>query len=50
MNALKSHIISKIAVRVIAVLLLLPSAVKFTHAFNHYKHQVCLGEKSTHHP
>ena len=48
MNALKSHIISKIAVRVIAVLLLLPSAVKFTHAFNHSKHQVCLGEKSTH--
>jgi len=48
MNALKSHIISKIAVRVIAILLLLPSAVKFTHAFNHYKHEVCLGEKSTH--
>jgi hypothetical protein len=48
MNALKSHIISKITVRIIAILLLLPSAVKFTHAFNHYKHEVCLGEKSTH--
>lgn len=48
MHTLKSHIISKITVRLIAILLLLPSAVKFTHAFNHFEHEVCLGGKSTH--
>lgn len=48
MNSLRSHIVSKIAVLVLAILLLLPTAIKFTHAFNHYKHDVCLGEKSTH--
>lgn len=29
-------------------MLLLPSAIKVSHAFNHYKHEVCLGEKTTH--
>lgn len=48
MKSLRNHTISKITVGLISVLLLLPSAVKFTHSFNHYKHEICLGEKSTH--
>lgn len=38
--------------KLIAVLLLvafiLPSAVKFTHAFNHHQHEICLGDATTH--
>jgi len=30
------------------VSLLLPAAVKFTHAFSHHKHEVCLGQSTTH--
>ncbi len=29
-------------------ILLTPSAVKFTHAFNHHEHDVCEGKSDTH--
>jgi len=45
---LKEHIIFKILSFTLAWAILIPTAVKFTHVFNHYKHEVCLGEKTTH--
>ena len=48
MHFLKEHIIFKILTFTLAWAILIPAAVKFTHAFNHYKHEVCLGEKTTH--
>jgi hypothetical protein len=44
----REHIIYKILAFTLAWAILIPTAVKFTHAFNHYKHEVCLGEKTTH--
>ncbi|MCF8273175.1 MAG: hypothetical protein K9I95_05020 [Flavobacteriaceae bacterium] len=48
MQFLREHIIYKILAFTLAWAILIPTAVKFTHAFNHYKHEVCLGEKTTH--
>ena len=48
MYFLKEHIIFKILSFTLAWAILIPTAVKFTHAFNHYKHEVCLGEKTAH--
>ena len=48
MHILKEHIIYKILSFTLALALLLPGAIKLSHAFNHYKHEVCLGEKTTH--
>lgn len=48
MHILKEHIIFKILSFTLALVLLLPSAIKLSHAFNHYRHEVCLGEKTTH--
>ena len=48
MHFLKEHIIFKILTFTLAWAILIPTAVKFTHAFNHYKHEVCLGEKTAH--
>tara|TARA_R110001583_G_scaffold191529_2_gene356744 strand:- start:2757 stop:3092 length:336 start_codon:yes stop_codon:yes gene_type:complete len=48
MHFLRAHIICKIFAITLALTLLLPSAVKFTHVFNHYKHEVCLGKTTTH--
>jgi len=45
---LKEHKFFKILSFVLAWSILIPTAVKFTHAFNHYKHEVCLGEKTSH--
>ncbi len=44
----KLHITFKISAFTLAVLLLVPTFVKFNHMFAHHKHDICLGEKSTH--
>jgi len=33
---------------VVATVLLVPSGVKFSHAFTHHHHEVCKGEPETH--
>lgn len=48
MIAIKKHIVFKILTFVLVASLLTPSVVKFTHIFAHHKHEVCLGEKTTH--
>lgn len=48
MHFLKEHTFFKILSFTLALVILLPSALKVSHAFNHYKHEVCFGEKTTH--
>lgn len=48
MQAYKQHITFKAAAMVLAMVLLVPTVVKFNHIFAHHKHDICLGEKSTH--
>jgi len=38
----------KVATLILAMALLLPTAVKFSHVFSHHQHEVCLGEHQTH--
>lgn len=44
----KQHITFKISAFALALFLIVPTLVKFTHMFAHHKHDICLGEKSTH--
>lgn len=44
----KLHTAFKISAFTLALLLLVPTFVKFNHMFAHHKHDICLGEKSTH--
>ncbi|WP_157208044.1 hypothetical protein [Mariniflexile maritimum] len=48
MKKLKEHIFYKILALVLAMVLLVPTAVKFSHIFAHHKHDICKGEKTTH--
>ncbi|WP_308992591.1 hypothetical protein QLS71_013360 [Mariniflexile litorale] len=48
MQKTKEHIAYKTLTLLIALLLLAPIATKFAHIFAHHKHDICLGEKSTH--
>ncbi len=48
MQTIKEHIIFKIVAISLVTTLLVPTAIKFNHIFEHHKHDVCLGEKSTH--
>lgn len=48
MNNLKQHIVFKTITLVLVASLLLPAIAKFSHMFAHHKHDICLGEKSTH--
>ena len=48
MIKLKENTWFKIFALVLALSLLAPTFVKFTHIFSHHKHEVCLGEKTTH--
>lgn len=48
MQLAKEHIIFKIITLVIAVVFLVPSAVKFAHIFTHHTHEVCKGYETTH--
>lgn len=45
---IKEHIIFKTITIVLAFTLLVPTVYKFVHIFAHHKHDICLGEKSTH--
>ena len=48
MNNCKQYIAFRIATVFIVVCLVLPTVVKFSHAFNHHEHEVCLGESQSH--
>ena len=48
MQFLREHIIFRFFAIALAFTLVLPSAVKFAHAFNHSKHLVCIGTSTTH--
>ncbi|MGS2726091.1 hypothetical protein ACU8DI_05740 [Psychroserpens sp. BH13MA-6] len=44
----KQHISLKVAFVILALTLLLPSVVKFSHVFSHHDHVVCLEKNQTH--
>lgn len=44
----KLHIVFKISAFTLALLLLVPTFVKFNHIFAHHKHDICSGETTTH--
>lgn len=48
MSFKKLHSAFKIAAFSLALLLLVPTVVKFNHIFAHHKHDICLGETATH--
>lgn len=48
MNQYKSHIAFKMSALLIVLCLVFPYAVKFSHAFSHHEHEVCLGENQSH--
>ena len=48
MNFAKEHIAFKILTLLLVVSLVVPSAVKFAHVFEHYNHEVCIGDSTTH--
>ncbi|MDO7172813.1 hypothetical protein [Mariniflexile sp. AS56] len=48
MQKTKEHIAFKTATLLVVLFLLIPTATKFAHIFSHHKHDICLGEKSTH--
>ncbi|SDS44257.1 hypothetical protein SAMN04515667_2190 [Formosa sp. Hel1_31_208] len=43
-----THISTRLIIILTAIVLLLPSAIKFTHALNHHEHEVCLEKGQTH--
>jgi len=45
---LKQHIGFKIAALVLVATMIIPTAVKFAHIFNHHKHETCRGEYQAH--
>lgn len=48
MQQVKKHIVFKLFTLFVATILLVPTAVKFTHAFTHHNHKVCKGYQTTH--
>ncbi|WP_246067737.1 hypothetical protein [Changchengzhania lutea] len=48
MTIWKEHIAFKTVTVLLILTLLVPSAVKFSHIFANHKHEVCLGEQTTH--
>ncbi|OYX28803.1 MAG: hypothetical protein B7Z06_00565 [Flavobacteriales bacterium 32-35-8] len=48
MQNFKQHITFKIFAFTLALVLLVPTVVKFNHIFVNHKHDICQGEKSTH--
>lgn len=48
MQAFKHHITFKTFAFALALVLLVPTVVKFNHIFAHHKHDICLGETTTH--
>ncbi len=48
MNFPKEHIIFKLLTMLLVLTLLVPSAVKLAHVFEHHEHEVCQGGDTTH--
>ncbi|MGE5943195.1 MAG: hypothetical protein ACM31G_02540 [Flavobacteriales bacterium] len=48
MQGIKQHITFKIFAFALALVLLVPTVVKFNHIFANHKHDICQGETSTH--
>ena len=48
MQRLKSHIVFRIVTLTLVLALLTPTFLKFTHIFNHHKHEICKGEYKVH--
>jgi len=48
MQNVKQHIVFKVLTFVLAITLLVPSAIKLAHAFENHKHEVCFGHQKTH--
>ncbi len=48
MSFTKEHIAFKTLIMLLVVTLLVPSAVKIAHIFEHHKHEICEGGDSTH--
>ena len=48
MKLLREHIIFRALIFVLIAALSTPYFVKFAHIFTHHKHEICLGEKTTH--
>ncbi len=48
MNQNKLHIVSRLAVVILTMVLLVPSVVKFSHVLEDHKHEICKGEYQSH--
>ncbi|MFV9551529.1 hypothetical protein [Algibacter sp. PT7-4] len=48
MHFIKEHIIFKALAILLGLTLWVPAGVKLAHVFEHHKHEVCIGEDSTH--
>ncbi len=48
MSFAKEHIVFKLLTMLLVLTLLVPSAVKLAHVFEHHKHEVCQGGDNTH--
>ena len=48
MNFSKGHIAFNFLTILLVLMLLVPSAVKLAHVFEHHQHEVCQDENSTH--
>ncbi len=48
MNTFKEHIIYKFSIVILAIALLTPSFVKFSHVFEDHIHEVCKNPQKTH--
>lgn len=48
LQSIKQHIGFKVATLTLVLVLLVPTAVKFIHVFNHHRHEICNGEYQTH--
>ncbi len=48
MHGIKQKITFKAATLILAIALLVPTAVKFSHIFSHHQHEICNGEIQTH--
>ena len=44
----KEHIVFKVLTFLLVFTLLIPSAVKLAHVFEHHEHEVCVGNETTH--
>ena len=48
MKEKKTHIISKIAAFALAIAIIAPTLVKFSHGLMNHEHEVCLGKSTSH--